>query len=459
MYTTIALLMAQIDHYHAVLEKLHTGVVIHAPDTHIVYCNQRAGELLGLSRAQMLGKSAIDPGWHFVDAEGKVLAPEQYPVSRVAADHQPMEETVFGVMVPGQPLMRWLLVSASPEFAPGGRLDQIVVNFHDISALQRSQHTLRANERTYRTLFETVHQGVVYQDRDGHITSANPAAQRILALSLDQLQGRTSTDPAWKSIHEDGTDFPGATHPAMVALRTGQPVQGTVMGISAPGRGLVWITINATPLFEAGEVSGVYAIFEDITEKRSLEEQIRSLAFLDPLTRLPNRHLLDDRIAQALAACQREGHMVALLVLDLDNFKPLNDTHGHMAGDLLLMEVATRLRTAVRAVDTVARFGGDEFVVVLAELSPDPDTAAQQALAVAEKIRQALGKPYLLESPGGSAVPRIEHHCSASIGVALLSQSQDDVPGALRRADQAMYEAKSRGRNRVHLHPLELAQA
>jgi diguanylate cyclase (GGDEF)-like protein len=130
-----------------------------------------------------------------------------------------------------------------------------------------------------------------------------------------------------------------------------------------------------------------------------------------------------------------------------------------MAGDLLLMEVATRLRTAVRAVDTVARFGGDEFVVVLAELSPDPDTAAQQALAVAEKIRQALGKPYLLESPGGSAVPRIEHHCSASIGVALLSQSQDDVPGALRRADQAMYEAKSRGRNRVHLHPLELAQA
>lgn len=443
--------MPRIGHYHAVLDHLHTGVVIHAPDTRIVYCNQRAGELLGLSQAQMLGKSAIDPGWHFVDAQGQPLAPERYPVSRVVADHQPLSETVFGVMVPGRPSPQWVLVSAYPDFAPDGALGQIVVNFHDITALQQSQQTLRASERTYRTLFETVDQGVVYQDRDGHITSANPAAQRILALSMDQLQGRTSQDPAWKAIHEDGSEFPGASHPAMVALRSGQPVHGTVMGIMAPGRGLVWISISATPLFEDGAVSGVYTIFEDITEKRGLEEQIRRLAFLDPLTRLPNRHLLNDRIAQALAACQRDQHLGALMLLDLDNFKPLNDAHGHMAGDLLLMDVATRLRRAVRAVDTVARFGGDEFVVVLAELSPDPAQAVHRARQVAEKIRHALSQPYLLESTWGSAAPRIEHHCSASIGVALFDPVQDDVPSVLRRADQAMYEAKGRGRNQVSI--------
>lgn len=443
--------MPRIGHYHAILDHLHTGVVIHAPDTRIVYGNQRACELLGLSRAQMLGKSAIDPGWHFVDAQGQPLAPDRYPVSRVVADHQPLPETVFGVMVPGRPVPQWVLVSAYPDFAPDSALGQIVVNFHDITALQQSQQTLRTSERTYRTLFETVDQGVVYQDRDGHITSANPAAQRILALSMDELQGRTSLDPAWKAIHEDGTEYPGASHPAMVALRTGQPVHGTVMGIMAPGRGLVWISISATPLFEDGQVSGVYTIFEDITEKRGLEEQIRRLAFLDPLTRLPNRHLLNDRIAQALAACQRDQHLGALMLLDLDNFKPLNDAHGHMAGDLLLMDVATRLRRAVRAVDTVARYGGDEFVVVLAELSPDPAQAVRQARQVAEKIRHALSQPYLLESTWGSAAPRIEHQCSASIGVALFDPVQDDVPSVLRRADQAMYEAKGRGRNRVSI--------
>ena len=443
--------MPRIGRYHAVLDKLHTGVVIHAPDTRIVYSNPRAGKLLGLNKAQMLGKSAIDPGWHFVDADGQPLAPDRYPVSRVAADHQPLAETVFGVVVPGQPLPHWVLVSAYPDFTPDGALSQIVVNFHDIAALQQSQQTLRTSEHTYRTLFETIQQGVVYQDRHGHITSANPAAQRILALSMDQLQGRNSQDPSWKAIHEDGTEFPGASHPAMVALRTRQPVQGAVMGIIAPQRGLVWISISATPLFEDGEVTGVYTIFEDITEKRSLEEQIRRLAFLDPLTRLPNRHLLNDRITQALAACQRDRHLGALMVLDLDNFKPINDAHGHMAGDLLLMDVATRLRSSVRAVDTVARFGGDEFVVVLAELSPDPDSAARQAQQVAEKIRCALSEPYLLESTWGGAARRIEHHCSASIGVALFNPAQDDVPSAMHRADQAMYEAKGRGRNQVCL--------
>lgn len=443
--------MPRIGHYHAVLDKLHTGVVIHAPDTRILYSNQRAGELLGLSRAQMLGKSAIDPGWHFVDADGEPVAADRYPVNRVMADHQPLSETVYGVKLPGQTLPQWVLASAFPDLAPDGSVQQIVVNFHDISALQNSRKTLVASEHTYRTLFETVHQGVVYQDRDGHITSANPAAQRILALSMDQLQGRTSQDPAWKAIHEDGSEFPGELHPAMVALRTGQPVLGCVMGIAAPKRGIVWISINATPMFEHGRISGVYTIFEDITEKRNLEEQIRRLAFLDPLTRLPNRHLLDDRIVQALAACQRDRHLGALMVLDLDNFKPLNDAHGHLAGDLLLMEVATRLRRAVRAVDTVARFGGDEFVVVLAELSSDVATAQRQVHQVAEKIRQSLSRPYLLESTWTSASPRIEHHCSASIGVTLLHPATDDASSALRRADQAMYEAKSLGRNRVHV--------
>ncbi|MFO1193635.1 MAG: diguanylate cyclase [Rhodoferax sp.] len=437
--------------YHQILDKLHTGVVIHAPDTRIVYCNRRAGELLGLSRDQMLGKTVIDPGWHFVDADNRPLAVGGYPVNRVLQERQALPETMYGVVVPGRAAPQWVLVSASPDHGPDGALQQIVVNFHDISALRQSQETLRVSEHTYRSLFETVPQGVVYQNRDGFITAANAAAQRILALTLAQLQGLTSLDPSWRAVHEDGSDFPGEAHPAMVAMRTGRPVQGVVMGVMAPNRGLVWISVSATPLLDRGTLTGVYAIFEDITEKRHLEAQIRHLAFHDPLTHLPNRHLLEDRIHQALIACRRDQQLAALIVLDLDNFKPLNDAHGHLAGDLLLVEVAARLRQAVRAIDTVARFGGDEFIVVLHALAGDPAQARQQALAVATKIHDSLGAPYDLVPTWDGASARIRHRCTASIGAALVDPLRDDAASALRRADQAMYAAKAQGRNRVHL--------
>lgn len=373
-------------------------------------------------------------------------------MNRVIREHQALPETVYGVVVPDRGATRWVLVSASPDYGPDGALQQIVINFHDISALRQSQETLRVREHTYRSLFETVPQGVVYQNRDGVITAANAAAQRILALTLEQLQGLSSFDPAWRAVREDGTDFPGEAHPSMVALRTGHPVRGVVMGVMPPNRGLVWISVSATPLLDRGTLTGVYAIFEDITEKRHLEAQIRHLAFHDPLTHLPNRHLLEDRIRQALIACRRDQQLAALIVLDLDNFKPLNDVHGHLAGDLLLVEVAARLRQAVRAIDTVARFGGDEFVVVLHALAGNPASARQQALAVAHKIHQSLGAPYdLVPTWGGPSAP-IRHHCGASIGVALVDPVRDEAASALRRADQAMYAAKARGRNRVHLH-------
>ena len=322
--------------YLAVLDKLHTGVVIHAADTRILYINPRAIELLGLSREQMLGKKAIDPGWHFVDAEGRTIEADQYPVSRVITQRVPLPETVYGIVAPGRTSPMWVLVSAYPEYEAQGELQQIVVNFHDISAFKQAQETLRASEFRFRTLFETVVHGIVYQDREGHITDANPAAQRILRLSLDQLQGRSSTDPSWRAVRENGETYAGDKHPAMRALRSGQAVHGEVMGIAAPGRGLTWITVNASPLFEDGMVSGVYSIFEDVTEKRALEEQVRQQALFDPLTSLPNRHLLNDRITQALAVCRRTGRLGALMVLDLDNFKPINDQYGHYAGDKVL---------------------------------------------------------------------------------------------------------------------------
>ena len=149
----------------------------------------------------------------------------------------------------------------------------------------------------------------------------------------------------------------------------------------------------------------------DITERKIMEEEIRNLAYFDPLTALPNRRMLSDRLQLAMASGQRSGGYGALIYLDLDNFKPLNDTHGHAAGDLLLIEVAKRLLHCVRQIDTVARTGGDEFVVILNGLSTKVSAAAVECQQIASKILAALSMPYVLSTaPNESEAPPIEHH-------------------------------------------------
>jgi diguanylate cyclase (GGDEF)-like protein/PAS domain S-box-containing protein len=188
----------------------------------------------------------------------------------------------------------------------------------------------------------------------------------------------------------------------------------------------------------------------DITERKQMEEIIRQQALYDPLTRLPNRRLLVDRLRQAMSTSKRTGNHGALLFLDLDNFKPLNDMHGHEAGDLLLIEVANRIKHCIRETDTVARMGGDEFVVVLAQLDTDNKVSTRQAEKLAEKIRAELSKVYAIEikNEDGTHVA-IEHLCSASIGVTLFIDERTFIEDILRNADDAMYQAKNTGRNRV----------
>lgn len=180
---------------------------------------------------------------------------------------------------------------------------------------------------------------------------------------------------------------------------------------------------------------------------------MQQLAFFDALTGLPNRRLLDDRLGLAMAASKRSGLYSALMFLDLDNFKPLNDTHGHGVGDLLLIEVAKRLTAGVREIDTVARFGGDEFVVMLGELSEDMATSSAQAGQVAEKIRAALNTPYQLTvTHTGQSHSMEQHHCSVSIGVVVFTNHDASPADIMKWADAAMYRAKDAGRNAIRLH-------
>jgi diguanylate cyclase (GGDEF)-like protein/PAS domain S-box-containing protein len=202
---------------------------------------------------------------------------------------------------------------------------------------------------------------------------------------------------------------------------------------------------------DAGELI-LLGVTRNITERKKAEEKIRNLAFYDSLTQLPNRRLLQDRFGQVLLACRRNNRYAALMFIDLDNFKPLNDEQGHDVGDILLNEVSRRISSCVREVDTVARFGGDEFVVLLSELDANKEISITQAGMVAEKIRLLLGEVYRLTvlKAGEPESHIVEHRCTACIGVVLFNNHGASQENLLRLADSAMYQAKSAGRNRVH---------
>ena len=215
----------------------------------------------------------------------------------------------------------------------------------------------------------------------------------------------------WRHRRLDGTDFP-----AEVLLTSMQLSDKTVL----------------------------QAVVRDITERKQAEDKVEQLAFYDPLTGLPNRRLLLDRLQQNLRASARHPNHDAVLFIDLDNFKVLNDTRGHSIGDLLLIEVANRLLTCVRSEDSVARLGGDEFVILLSKLSENPIQAANQADITCEKILSEISQPYFLS---GS-----EYHTSASIGICMFRDQEATIDELLQRADTAMYQAKSYGRNTLRFY-------
>ena len=193
-------------------------------------------------------------------------------------------------------------------------------------------------------------------------------------------------------------------------------------------------------------------VFSDISERKALEEQVQHLAFYDTLTDLPNRRLLSDRLQQTLVSNRRSRRHGALLFIDLDNFKPLNNTYGHDMGDLLLIEVGERLKKCVREMDTVARIGGDEFVVLVSELEMNLHLAIGHAKAIADKIRRVLHAPYLIPNHTAKENPFIEYNCSASIGIDLFSYNETSQEDIFHRADEAMYAAKAAGRNTVRIY-------
>ena len=303
----------------------------------------------------------------------------------------------------------------------------------DITERKKNEEALRIAAITFDS-----NEAIMITDADANIIRVNRAFELITEYSAEEVIGK---NPRILKSGLQNTDFYKKMWQQL--LNTGT-WQGEIWDRRKSGQLYPkWLSITAlkTP---QGKINQYISLFSDITDYKQAEEKIHNLAFYDALTNLPNRRLLLDRFNQALAAAERNQQCGAILFLDMDKFKTLNDTLGHQAGDQMLIEVAERLKCSVRKIDTVTRFGGDEFIVILEKMGNHIEDAIPNVMLIAEKIRSTLAKPYFIEGH--------THHSSPSIGVCLFQDQRVSVDELIKYADIAMYQAKNAGRNTIRFY-------
>ncbi|HSV51438.1 MAG TPA: EAL domain-containing protein [Burkholderiaceae bacterium] len=330
----------------------------------------------------------------------------------------------------GQPLGVLSVLFREPLKQPEFVISTLQI-FAARAAAELERQEADARIRDQASLLDKAQDAILVRSIDHRILYWNKSAERLYGWASDEVLGHS----VLPLLYRDLSAFLAA---CATTVKHGE-WNGEIVQHCRDGRELVvegrWTLVRN----EHGEPQSILAINTDISQRKANELQIQKLAFFDPLTTLPNRMLLMDRLQHALMASARSGRGGALLFIDLDNFKTLNDTLGHDKGDLLLQQVAQRLTACVREADTVARLGGDEFVVMLEELSESEREVAVQARVVGEKILAALSMPYVLAG--------YEHQSTSSIGVAPFSEQHQSVGELLKQADLAMYQSKSAGRN------------
>lgn len=312
----------------------------------------------------------------------------------------------------------------------GKRFIGVTFNIHDRKC---REELLAMREMELRTLVENSPNTISRYDRECRRTYVNPSFCAMAEGGMDALLGKMPSE------------YPGGAESGIFeqkirqVFESGEDVEFELNWNEKDGKEICSLIRLTAERDLSGEITTVLAVGHNITQLNAQRKMIHEMAFYDPLTRLPNRRLLLDRFHLAQISSERSGRNVALLLIDLDNFKMINDTLGHDKGDILLQQVAKRLLSCVRDADTVARFGGDEFVVILEDLSKDSIKAAAQTKDVSEKIFAELSCPYKLGA--------IKYRNSASIGAVLFSGQQMTTEELLKQADIAMYEAKHAGNN------------
>jgi diguanylate cyclase (GGDEF)-like protein/PAS domain S-box-containing protein len=391
-------------------------------------CNSLFAQDAGYTQpAQLIGQSDFEMAWK--DQAGLYRADDRKVMASGVAqlNYEEPQSSPDGHM-------RWLRTSKVPlSDTSSSEIIGVLGLYEDITERKRAEEELRIAATTFQS-----QEAILITNSDATILRVNLAFEEITGYSAEEVigknprilqSGRHDADfyqAMWSSLHDTGK-------------WSGEVWDRRKSGEIYPK----FITITAV-YDDQQQVSNYVAVFTDISQRKQSEQEIHRLAFYDTLTQLPNRRLLMDRLQQAMASSLRSSEHGALLFLDLDHFKTINDTLGHAMGDQLLVEVTRRLKSTLREGDTVARLGGDEFVVVFEGLSHQQDEAATQAEQAAEKICHELSQPYKLNNH--------EHHTTASIGICLFQGHRENVEELLKHADVAMYQAKAAGRNTIRFH-------
>ena len=366
-----------------------------------------------------------------------LYAPEARPVIEAAVQAAINNGTPYDLELPfitakGRHLWIQTQVFAEMQHCKAVR---IYVTFQDITERKQTALILQESEQHTKAILDNMLDGVITINANGLIDSFNKAASHIFGYVAEEVLGRNVSilmPEPHKNLHDNYLKQYFDTGEEHILGK-----QREVTGQHKDGHSFP-MSLSTSKILRNGETVFI-GLVRDITEQRHANEEINRLAFYDPLTNLPNRRLLFDRLKQAMHTSKRTSQHGALMFLDLDYFKQLNDTLGHDAGDELLQQVAIRLQACVREGDSVARMGGDEFVILLEALSAVPNEAAAQAELIAQKILASLGQAYRLRKNSYVITP--------SIGIVTFFQQNESMEELLKKADVAMYQAKAAGRN------------
>jgi diguanylate cyclase (GGDEF)-like protein/PAS domain S-box-containing protein len=380
----------------------------------------RADEIVGHS-GQVLVPDGDAQSWYWYERVARGQSTEHFETRRRAKDGRLINVSM----------------ALSPVKDERGRVVGVSGIARDITALKAMQEALQRSERRFRAMVQGSYDVVLLGDAEHRIRYASPSLGRVLGIAADDTGPDGALGrPVSELVHPDDHDVLVGYMEA-VASQAGFHAPISVRACHRNGS-VVFIELAATNLLDDGDVDGIVYNFTDVTHRVHAEEALRHRALHDDLTDLPNRALLVDRLRNAVRRAARDGSRVAVLFVDVDNFKVINDSLGHSIGDALLRTVAERVSRAVREGDTVARFGGDEFVILCEQLASD-----QEALLVTRRVLEEISRPVTL-----SGEDRV---VTASIGLSTQAGPTDDPERLLRDADAAMYTAKAKGRARYEI--------
>lgn len=398
------------------------------------YVSPQIEELLGYPARDWLGASTLWERILHPEDAGRVIAETRYAFR---------EQKAFDceyrlIAADGRVVWVWERDTVIRDDHGEPYLTQGIIT--DVTATRIAEAALAESEERNRGVIQALEEGLLVYGADGKAISANAAAARIIGLAQEELLGLPAGAWPGRMTFEDGSPLTPQTSPARRAFETGVPQREVIVRFEREDGVELWASVSSHPLIREGETRpyAVVSAFSDITERRRAQEQIAFLAYHDSLTKLPNRALLDEHLALALARARRNGNAVALLYVDLDDFKAVNDSLGHGAGDELLRRIAVRLRAVVRSTDLLARQGGDEFLILLTDLDGD---ARLRAEAVAKQVEVALLEPF--------SISDAEFEVGSSIGISIYPADAADADQLLRHADAAMYEVKQAGRGGI----------